>query len=605
MKKLLSAAVLFATLVNTASAGISFVRSSGITLTGADGTTLTGADGITLTGADGVLNYSSNGITLTGADGITLTGADAVRYTGANGSTYTGTNGITLTGADGITLTGADGITLTGADGSRYTADSIVIRQPNGITLTGADGTVVAGTDGITLTGADGITLTGADGITLTGADGITLTGADSVVGFGPSGVAFTLASPNGITLTGADGITLTGADGVVFTGARGITLTGADGITLTGADAQTGIQGLDPEIALALNNAADDSSINAVVVYHNSVTEADLDHLRQIGIVGGTRFRQLPMVYVTGTRDQIIAVSHLTEVRSIWGNRTLNFNSDPYFNTTGTGRVATDSDLTAENNGLPVTGRNVTVAVLDTGINALHPDLAGRVVQNVRLVDTQSVPAGFVYPAPIENLMNTDAAAGHGTFVSGIIAGSGSSSNGRYAGLAPGARLLGLSAGDVDLTNVLSGLDYLLGNAARYNVKVVNCSFSANTVFDINDPVNVATRMLTNSGVSVVFSAGNSGPGNGTLNPYAAAPWVVGVGATSERGRLSAFSSRGYFGDQLRHPAFVAPGENVVSLRSATGTTGIAGAGGADSSRLSLAEIPYYTTASGRSTWT
>ena len=85
MKRLLSAAILFAVLVQTAGAGISFVRSSGITLTGADGITLTGADGITLTGADGILNYTTNGITLTVADGVPLTGLDAVRTVGTNG----------------------------------------------------------------------------------------------------------------------------------------------------------------------------------------------------------------------------------------------------------------------------------------------------------------------------------------------------------------------------------------------------------------------------------------------------------------------------------------------------------------------------------------
>lgn len=611
MKRFAAAIVLFALLADSAFAGISFVRSSGITLTGADGITLTGADGITLTGADGILNYTANGITLTGADGITLTGADGLRPVGSNGTTYTGPNGITLTGADGITLTGADGITLTGADGitltgadgTRYSADSILVRRPNGITLTGADAGQIIGADGITLTGADGITLTGADGITLTGADGITLTGADSITGFGPSGVAFNLANPSGITLTGADGITLTGADGITLTGADGITLTGADGIRLTGADGgQLGMQGLDPELAITLNNATDDSSINAVIVYHNAVTDGDLDQLRQIGILGGTKFRRLPMIYVSATRNQLIAVSHLSTVRSIYGNRTLTFNSDPYFNVTGQQRVAGDSDLRAANDSLPVTGRNVTVAVLDTGINSLHPDLSGRVIQNVRLLDAQSVPTSFVNPAPIEGIANTDLAAGHGTFVSGIIAGSGTSSNGKYAGIAPGAKLLGLSAGDVDLTNVLSGFDYLLDRGAQYNVRVVNCSFSAATVYDTNDPVNIATKMLTDAGVNVVFSAGNNGSGNGTLNPYAAAPWVVSVGATDAQGRLASFSSRGNFGDALQHPTLVAPGVNIVSARSATGTTGISGVGGADSSRLSISELPFYTTANGTS---
>lgn len=625
MRKLLSLAALIS-LAAPVFAGLSIVKGDGITLTGADGINYVGASGITLTGADGLLTQQSNGITLTGADGITLTGADGITLTGADGSTYTGPNGITLTGADGITLTGADGITLTGADGitltgadgTQYKADQISVRRPDGITLTGADGITLTGADGITLTGtdgaksvgangitltgADGITLTGADGITLTGADGITLTGADGVTGISSNGAVFDLTHPSGITLTGADGITLTGADGITLTGADGITLTGADGITLTGADDSKGLQSVDPDLAKTLNEATDDSNINAIVVFHNTVTDADIEKLRSLGIAGGTRFRVLPAVYVSATRQQLIAVSQLPQVRSLYGNRTLNFNSDPYFNVTGVQRVPADADLRGENGGLSYTGRGVTVAVLDTGVNAAHPDLSGRVVQNVKLADVQSVPAGFGYPAALENQSNTDLAAGHGTLVGGIIGGSGNASGGKFAGIAPGAKILGLSAGEANLMFVLSGFDYLLSKASIYNVRVVNCSFSATAVYDPNDPVNVATKMLSDRGVNVVFSAGNSGAGNGTMNPYAVAPWVIAVGATDYRGSLASYSSRGNFGDDLQHPSLVAPGTDIVGPRSMATTTGTSGLAGADAERLSFGEIPYYTTATGTS---
>ena len=436
----------------------------------------------------------------------------------------------------------------------------------------------------------------------MTGADGITLTGADGVTGIRGDGSIFDVTQPNGITLTGADGITLTSADGITLTGADGITLTGADGITLTGADDATGLQSVDLELAKTLNGATDDSSVNAVIVFHRGVTDADIEQLRTIGILGGTRFRVLPAVYVTATKSQILSVSRLPQVRSIYGNRTLTFNSDPYFNITGLPRVAADADLRNDNAGLAYTGRNVTVAVLDTGVNATHPDLTGRVIQNVKLADLQSVAAGFVYPTALEGQTNTDLASGHGTLVGGIIGGTGAASGGKFAGVAPGARLLGLSAGEANLMFVLSGFDYLLSKGGDQGVRVVNCSFSAATVFDPHDPVNVATKMLTDRGVNVVFSAGNSGPGNGTMNPYAAAPWVVAVGATDERGRLASYSSRGSFGDGLQHPTLVAPGTNIAGPRSLVGTTGATGLGGADTQRLSLTELPDYTTATGTS---
>jgi serine protease AprX len=619
MKKALGLLLIFSLMSNVAQAGISFVKSSGITLTGADGITLTGADGITLTGADGILNsYKANGITLTGADGITLTGADGITLTGAdsstyvgpNGITFTGADGITLTGADGITLTGADGITFTGADGKQYRADSFRVQKPSGITFTGADGITLTGADGFTRGVNNGVTFTGADGITLTGADGITFTGADSLVGVRTDGSTFTITHPNGITFTGADGITLTGADGITLTGADGITFTGADGITLTGADngngtssVKIGLQSISPELAVALNEATDDSNINAIIVFHQYPSQSDIEKLQQIGILGGTLYKVLPMISVSTTRANLIAVSQLPQVRSIYGNRTLDSTSDPYFKTTQIQRVQADRDLQVKNGGMPVSGRNVTVAVLDTGVNALHNDLAGKVVQNVRLADSHSSPLGFLHPKPIENLVNTDPVSGHGTFVAGVIAGSGSSSGGKYNGVAPGSNILGLSAGDLNLSFVLAGFDYLLEHGASYNVRVVNCSFSASTVFDFNDPVNIATRLLTDKGVNIVFSAGNSGSGNGTLNPYSIAPWVVGVGATDEKGKLASFSSRGVLGNPLQKTSLVAPGVNVVSLRSAATQTGTLGvAVGTDTQRLTPGELPFYTTASGTS---
>ena len=580
-------------------AGITITGADGITATGADGITYINTTGITATGADNFLAFQTNGITATGADGITATGADGVTFTGTNGITATGADG-TITRADGITATGADGITITGADGTTRQADSVSIRRPNGITATGADGITITGADGITATGADSRQIAHADGIVATGADGITITGADGITATGADGSTFNV-SPNGITITGADGITATGADGITTTGADGITATGAD--TIAPISMQTGLRSVDPELAILLNRLTDDSNVNAVIVYHHIPDTADIADLRSLGVTGGTLYRALPMITLTARRRQIFNISKLPNVRSIYGNRTLQAMMDPRLSMTGADKVRGDAELTNETTGLPLTGSNVTVAVLDTGLDGTHPDLSGRVVQNVKLMDAQSASVGFTQPVNVENLPNTDQAYGHGTFVAGLIGGSGNRSGGKYGGVAPGVRLVGLSAGDLNLSYVLAGFDYLLSQGAGLNVRVLNCSFSANTVFDVNDPVNVATKILTDRGISVVFSAGNTGEGLHSLNPYAVAPWVISVGATDDKGKLADFSSRGDFGDPLFRPTLVAPGVGVISLRaSAANVTGTLGVAGVDANRLSATELAFYTTASGTS---
>jgi serine protease AprX len=598
LRQITSLALAYLLCFGSAYAGLLIRSGDGIQVTGADGIQVTGADGIQTTGADGILNFNVNGIQTTGADGIQTTGADGIQTTGADGIQVTGADGIQVTTADGIQVTGADGIQVTTADGTQYRADSIVFRQVNGM-RTGASNAVTAfGVNGIQTTGADGIQVTTADGIQVTGADGIQVTGADGVIVKTPDGRVFAV-SPNGIQVTGADGIQVTGADGIQITGADSIRRT--TGIAPVSAST-SGLRSVDPELALTLDRMTDDSSVNAVLVYYRLPTDQDLADLQSIGVIGGTRFRVLPMIYVTATRDQLIQISHLRAVRSIYGNRTLEFTADPAKGATGVDRVTADSDLTRANGGLPVTGRGVTVAVLDTGVDATHADLAGRVAQNVKLADLQSVPAGFTYPANVENLLDTDQAYGHGTFVAGVIGGNGSRSNGQYAGVAPRARIVGLSAGDANLVFVLGGFDYLLDRGASLGVRVVNCSFSAETVYDVNDPVNVATRMLFDRGVTAVFSAGNTGPGLRTLNPYAAAPWVVSVGAT-DGGKLASFSSRGDFANPAARPTLVAPGVKVVSLRSSgINQTGVEGVGFNSDANLPPGLLPYYTTASGTS---
>jgi serine protease AprX len=592
-------------------------HADGVRVTGVDGITISSAEGVVAIGADGrVFSISSNGVTISGASGIVATGADGISFAGASGIVATGADALfgidNIARADGIVAAGADqlnlakgesltaisltGFTIKGSGGNTYRANSVFIRQPDGIVATGANGIVGTGADGIVRTGADALSIARLSGITATGVDGVSIFSSSGIVATGADGGIFSISS---------NGVTIIGAEGIVVTGAEGVTLTGLTGLAFSGVDQtlQTGLQSVDPELAILLDKLTDDSNVNAAVVYHRAPSDADFEDLRRIGVLGGVRYRALPVVALTANKAQILKISRLPAVRAIYGNRTLKLMSEPGNGLTGTERVKLDEDLTSHNGGWRITGRGVTVAVLDSGIDGTHGDLAGRVVRNVKLVGMLGAGIGFNYPLSVEGLPNTDLVSGHGTFVASVIAGSGARSNGKYVGVAPGARLVGLSAGDSSLLFVLEGLDYLLWKGPELRVRVVNCSFSANTVYDPNDPINIATKMLAERGVNVVFSAGNAGPGMDSLNPYALAPWVISVGAMDERGRLTDFSARGSF-SRLSGPSLVAPGVNVVGARAfGVSLTGLLSLGlGGDLSRLSPLETLSYTVGSGTS---
>jgi serine protease AprX len=223
----------------------------------------------------------------------------------------------------------------------------------------------------------------------------------------------------------------------------------------------------------------------------------------------------------------------------------------------------------------------------------------------------------------------------GHGTHVAGIAAGLGTASNGYYGGVAPGANLIGIGTGDVlFILYALAGFDYILDHYEQYNIKVVNNSWGTTGVFDPHDPVNEATKKVVSRGITVVFAAGNEGPGPNTLNPYSVAPWVISVAAgcklnvvdptnseshcmlddgsnplvpTDNEPRahvLADFSSRGIAGDALYHPDITAPGVHIVSDRASTGTVINALDANHDARICNIAALnqPFYTCASGTS---
>ncbi len=369
-----------------------------------------------------------------------------------------------------------------------------------------------------------------------------------------------------GIRWDDTGGLLFSSASGIRWDDVGGIRWNDVGALVFNGA-LQTGLVDVDLDLLSRLSSLPDTSAINVIVTYRAAPTAIDLANLQAIGILGGSIFRRLPMVVINATRDQIARIAALPAVRSVFANRTLSFFDVESRTLIGLDDVQADASLPRPG-GAPLSGAGVTIAVLDTGVDATHPDLrlGSKVVGNVRLGSALGGGLGFLYPQNVEGLPDTDLILGHGTFVSSVAAGTGQASGGTLRGVAPGASILGLSAGDLFIVNVLEGFDYILDKAARYGVRVVNCSWGMQGWFDPDDPVNIATRQLYDAGITVVFASGNQGPAPDTLNPYSVAPWVIGVGSSRKDGRLSRFSSRGIFEELLYHPTLIAPGEAITA---------------------------------------
>jgi|HubBroStandDraft_2_1064218.scaffolds.fasta_scaffold39143_1 subtilisin family serine protease len=181
-------------------------------------------------------------------------------------------------------------------------------------------------------------------------------------------------------------------------------------------------------------------------------------------------------------------------------------------------------------------TGKSITVAVIDSEIDAKHPDLDGAVVKSFDAL------AGSDTPHP------------HGTSIAGAIA-----AHGKLMGIAPGVRILAVHAFD-DSASEAKGTSFAIDKglqwAADNNARVVNMSFAGPA-----DPM--LARMLAAAyakGIVLIAAAGNGGPQSAPLYP-AADPDVIAVTATDNADHVFALANRG------RYIAVAAPGVDILAL--------------------------------------
>jgi len=214
------------------------------------------------------------------------------------------------------------------------------------------------------------------------------------------------------------------------------------------------------------------------------------------------------------------------------------------------------------------LTGKGVTVAIVDTGIYP-HPDLTK---PSNRIIGFKDFVAQKRSPYD-DN--------GHGTHCAGDTAGNGYRSNGKYKGTAPDARLVGVKVldrnGSGSLSNVVAGVQWCVDNRSRYGIRVISLSLGAAAEESYqNDLLCQAVEKAWKAGIFCCVAAGNEGPRTGTISTPGIDPLVLTVGATDDHrstdrtdDTVANFSSRGPTIDGLTKPDIVSPGTDIISLRS------------------------------------
>lgn len=217
-------------------------------------------------------------------------------------------------------------------------------------------------------------------------------------------------------------------------------------------------------------------------------------------------------------------------------------------------------------------TGKGVCAALLDTGI-VEHPDLRGRI-------------ALFRDFTGEERSTRDD--SGHGTHVAGILGGDGRASRGVYAGMAPEVLLVAGKVldreGNGNVEHVLRGIRWLLDIRKRYDIRIVNISVGTQPGLSGEQKQRFldAVEEMWDSGLVVVVSAGNYGPGEGTVAVPGNSRKVITVGVPDteippgyRRKNHVNYSGRGPTASCVVKPDVFAPGTGIISCNARYGKPG------------------------------
>ena len=212
------------------------------------------------------------------------------------------------------------------------------------------------------------------------------------------------------------------------------------------------------------------------------------------------------------------------------------------------------------------LSGKDVTIAFIDTGINK-HIDFC---LGKNRII---------VFKDFVNNYDTIYDDNGHGTFVTGVAGGSGYLSNKSLKGIAPNCNIISLKAldqkGEANALTILEAMQWVYDNHKKYNIKVVCMSFGSEPLGN-KDPIMKGAEGLWNQGVCVVTAGGNSGPTSNTIKSPGISKKIITVGGLNDHRKadgsfdenffeVAKFSSRGPALGKIK-PDIIAPSVDIVS---------------------------------------
>jgi serine protease AprX len=313
-------------------------------------------------------------------------------------------------------------------------------------------------------------------------------------------------------------------------------------------------------------------SDPNQIVNVIVQKTSGAFDVERQVLELGGTALQDLKIIDALSVRmsaSAALEIARSSDVR--WVSLDAPVVSSACAQCVDTSKLANMYIRTIKadqvwNNSPYRQGTGIGVAVVDSGVNP-NGDLfttagANRQVADVRFnSDVNKTPSdGY----------------GHGTHVASIVGGDGSESAGKYIGVAPLVNIINVKVSNDDgsalMKDVVAGLQWVLENKDKYNIRVVNLSLNSSVAESYHtSPLDAAVEILWFNKIVVVASAGNRG--NASIYPPANDPFIITVGATNDKGTaslsddvLASFSAYGPTTDGIQKPDLVAPGMNIIA---------------------------------------